>query len=317
MKYLLPITALFFVTACAKTPAYPLSQLTESGERRAPTLEHVDVRHEWDESKSFALNVAQLDGGRISLQDVELPENAQREITGGYRLGHFLVNAWAGTFTEAAFLDALPRNRRDAYRFDPYAIVFVDAQLYDAELKNSEDGGFSYVYNQFTSEAVAALRNEYEDDTVQALVWNKAAGDLWLRAHNRRWTPDTDFVITFHGGACEASTEARALTMRDFDTGQAYAAWTMSGLSAPENCNIFGEVTPLGYVSLDAGEKYAFKVVLNNNYFTPTLSTNTDITWVISTYWMDGNRYQTTRFPFVTYEGKGWLFTHGNDSIDL
>lgn len=319
MKYLIAAFALLTLSACSSVGkvAYPISELNASGERRAPTLEHNDTRHDWDDIKSFALNVAQLDGGHTSLQDADLPEDAQREVSGGYRLGHFLVNAWAGTFTQAVFFDSMPRNHRDAYRFEPYAIVFVDADTYNSELKGSEDGGFSYVFNQIKSQFESALVNEYDDETLQVLMWNKAAGDLWLPVHNRSWRPETDFVITSLGGACEASTEARALGMRDFDTEQTYASWTLGGLAAPENCNIFGEVEPIGYVDLAGEQKYAFKVVLTNNYFVPTLATNTDISWVVSTYWKDGHRYQETQFPFVSYEGKAWMFIHTNDSVEL
>src|SRR5690554_5140803 len=185
-------------------------------------------------------------GGHDSLSDAELPEDAQREVTSGGSLAGFLVDAWAGTLTQAIAFDSLTRQRRDSYRFDPYAIVFVDADVYNNELKGSEDGGFNHVFGIIKDELTESIRSNYNDNSVAALRWNKASSMNWEPRFNLRWNPDTDFVVTFDGAACEESTEKNALNMRDGDSGRFSEPFTMEGIAPWEDCNIYGEVNPLG-----------------------------------------------------------------------
>lgn len=321
IKKTIPVFVALSLAACASSSVpvdfIPLSEVTE---KRAPILAHIDTRHDWNNHNSFALNIANLSGGHTGLMDADLPENAQREITGRYRVGNFLVNAWAGNFTQAAALDSLPRNRREAYRFEPYGIVFVDADYYDAELKNTSDGGFGYVFEQLASDIVPILSSEYDDDTVEMLMWNNALVDYYSSDVRYSWPLDVDFVITSHGGACKAGRDVSAIYISTHEgaLSESYRNTTMTGFAAAGYCRIYGEVESLGYVNLDDGAKYAFKVELSNNYFTaPLFALNSKHTWVISTYWKDAYHTRQVAYPFVTYGDNAWLFTRSNDSIPL
>lgn len=319
-KGIMAASPLIFLTGCAsfwqggKTEAFPIYDVTE---RRAPVLTHSDTRYTWDNDASFALNISRLDGGHSSLHDTDTPELSQRNVSRGQRIGGFLINTWLGTATQAAAHDRVTAGRQEALRFDPFGYIFVDATQYDNQLRHSEDGGFNEVFQLLHDDVKPILVDEYQDETVDVLMWNRAVDDHLNDTHNVRWERDNDFVITSHGAACEAGRDVSAWGAPAFESGNTYAPLTMTGLAAPEFCRTYGQITPQGYVSIDGKDKYAFKVTLSNNFMMVPIAQHSMHTWVISTHWQDIRYTQGAKMPFVTYQGDAWLFTHNNENFPL